>query len=148
MVMKVFISKIRLLFIIILAMVLLLGLSSTSRAAETLVNQESAQKAALAWLYLNPGFRNGEGQLGYSPAKTMLEIKDQDQNLTIAYLLELDPQGFIIVSPAVDLNPIIAFSSDSKFDKSDNPENILLDLAIFLKNWLLLTVGTFFPVIV
>ncbi|MFC1713662.1 C10 family peptidase [Candidatus Poribacteria bacterium] len=46
----------------------------------------------------------------------------------IAYVLDLDPQGCIIVSPDTDIHPVIAYSSAGKFSMSDTPENIFLHL--------------------
>ncbi|UCE18439.1 MAG: C10 family peptidase, partial [Gemmatimonadota bacterium] len=88
------------------------------------VTSEEARRAALAWLQSCPSFVSGE----YAPAPGMLEIKDQEQKQTVAYVLELEPRGFIIVTPDSELKPIKAFSESALFDPAETPENILLHL--------------------
>ena len=97
-------------FIIALALALSLAQPPlVARADEGTVTRQEARRAALAWLNVCPGFVG----MVYTPAPEMLEIKDQEQKQTIAYVLELQPKGFIIVTPRFEL---------------ETPENILLDL--------------------
>jgi hypothetical protein len=116
-------------------MILVLGLFvlgfqpvSTGEAAEKIVPSSDAKTVALAWMKSKPDFLGPDGELNFTPADHMLEIKEWERNRTIAYVLVLEPKGFIIVSPSYDLNPIIGFSNHSNFDLSESPTNILLDL--------------------
>ncbi|MGD8968070.1 MAG: C10 family peptidase [Anaerolineae bacterium] len=112
-------------FIVALALALNLGQPPlVARADDGTVTPQEARRAALAWLNVCPGFVG----TAYGPAPGMLEIKDEEQKQTIAYVLELQPRGFIIVTPRRELNPIIAYSENSVFDATEAPENILLDL--------------------
>jgi hypothetical protein len=88
------------------------------------VTPEEARGAALAWLDASPHFAT----TAYTPATDVLEIKDRGRTQTIAYVLELRPRGFVIVTPHRGLNPVIAYSETSVFDATESPENILLDL--------------------
>ncbi len=112
-------------FIIALALALNLAQPPlVARADEGTVTPREARRAALAWLNVCPDFAG----MAYTPAPEMLEIKNQEQKQTIAYVLELQPKGFIIVTPNLELNPIVAYSEDSVFNATETPENILLDL--------------------
>ena len=55
-------------------------------------------------------------------------IWNDDKTETLAYVFELVPKGFIILSASKDLNPIVAFSFNSDFSFSDSLENKLLSL--------------------
>ena len=46
----------------------------------------------------------------------------------VAYIADLDPEGFVILSPDTDLRPIIGFSESGRFPALDDPENVLLQL--------------------
>ncbi len=48
----------------------------------------------------------------------------------IAYVVELEPKGFIVFSGAKELFPVISYSTDSDFDYERRPENVLLDMLI------------------
>jgi hypothetical protein len=99
-----------------------------SSAADYKVSPQEASRVALAWMSSAPDFLGRDGTSGFSPAKDIVDVRDQNDTETIAYVMVLEPRGFIVVSPSFALNPIIAFSSDSNFDRSDTPENILLSL--------------------
>jgi hypothetical protein len=112
-------------FIVALALALSLRQPPlVARADEDTATRQEARRAALAWLNICPDFVS----MVYTPAPEMLEIKDQEQKQTIAYVLELQPKGFVIVTPDYELNPIIAYSENSVFDATEIPENVLLDL--------------------
>ena len=46
----------------------------------------------------------------------------------VAYILDLDPQGCIVVSPDTDIHPVIAYSPGGRFSTFDTPENVFLHL--------------------
>ena len=64
----------------------------------------------------------------YLPASEMLEIWNWDHTRIVAYVLQFQPHGFIVVTPDDEINPVIAYSERSVFDESDVPDNTLLHL--------------------
>lgn len=54
-------------------------------------------------------------------------ITDEDETI-YAFIQELEPQGFIIISAENDIKPILGFSFDAKFPFSQNLENPLIKL--------------------
>lgn len=64
-----------------------------------------------------------------SPLQTskIATIFDESGNI-LAYVLNLSPEGFIIVSADTDIKPIIAYSLKGKFSFSNRPDNVLLDI--------------------
>jgi len=103
-------------FIIGLALILIpCQMAVAATEAENKVIPEEAYQAAMAWLNTWPSFRNSNGALSHSAAPEMLEITDKAQTQTVAYMLNLQPAGYIIVTPDFRLEPIIAFSKDSSF---------------------------------
>ena len=65
------------------------------------------------------------GSQGYSILGTR-EIRADGKIL--AYVLDLSPEGCIIVSSDTDITPVIAYSSEGKFSTEDAPDNVLLHL--------------------
>lgn len=64
------------------------------------------------------------------PAHTISGIKSllNDQGDTLAFVLQLEPTGYIVISPDTDIRPVIAYSMDTNFSFTDFPENALLHL--------------------
>lgn len=108
--------------VIIFAVFIQLMLISSAWSLST--SRQDAQRAALAWLNICPSFMDGN----YSPGTEMIEIKDESQQQVVAYVMMLQPRGFIVIAPDDDLDPVIAFSEKSNFDGTDTPENVLLNL--------------------
>lgn len=52
----------------------------------------------------------------------------KDNNVQIAYIVELGPEGFIVFSPSKDLYPVIAYSEIGSFDYYQNEYNSVLTL--------------------
>jgi len=90
------------------------------------VDRQSARRVALAWLNTNPAFLRSN--IVYTPASEILELWDDDHTQIIAYVLQLEPRGFIITTPNSEINPIIAYSEMAVFDPADVQENTLLFL--------------------
>ena len=71
--------------------------------------------------------------------KTPLKSKRNSRNIQLFYVINLSPQGYIIVSGDTDLPPVIAYSfTNNYFDKNDK-SNILeqlltVDIELRLKN--------------
>ena len=53
-----------------------------------------------------------------------LEIRDED-GAVLAYITELEPQGFVAISADTDIAPIIAYSSKTSFPLDENDRNPL-----------------------
>lgn len=51
-----------------------------------------------------------------------------EENLLIAHILDLDPEGFIIVSPDTDITPILGYSYSGHFAAEDSALNPLIGL--------------------
>lgn len=55
------------------------------------------------------------------------EIKNSDGRV-LAYILNLTPEGFIVISPDTDIRPIIAYSFKGKFPIEEHRNNVLLHM--------------------
>lgn len=114
------------LFTTTLMLIFALKHPQTARANGGIITTQEAQRVAVAWLNSCPNFNQPDSPITYKPATEILELKTQGQ--TFAYVLTLQPTGFIIVTPRRELNPIIAYSEHARFDATDTPQNILLIL--------------------
>ena len=67
---------------------------------------------------------------GYSKrsVKQTREITDKATNKVLAYVLDLSPKGYIVVSPDTDITPVIAYSFESDFIIEEAADNVLLHL--------------------
>ena len=74
--------------------------------------------------YLKTSFNS---ELKHSKLKPSFQVI-LNNNDTIAFVYSLNPKGFIIISPSKNLNPIIAFSTETDFDFTQSLENILLEM--------------------
>ncbi|MBN2030413.1 C10 family peptidase, partial [bacterium] len=90
----------------------------------TAVTPEQAREAALDWLNGRPNFIRDQ----YTATPEMVQIKDRESTRTIAYVMQLEPRGYIVITPDNELNPIIAYSENSRFDTTESPDNMLLHL--------------------
>ena len=50
----------------------------------------------------------------------IIELKDDQTGETLAYVLGLNPEGFIVVSPDTDITPVIAYSFKPIFTTYDS----------------------------
>ncbi|MBN2415731.1 C10 family peptidase [bacterium] len=90
------------------------------------VAKNDAKRAATAWLHRSPAFvRSGQS---YGTAAEMIAISDSSGSEIIAYTLNLEPRGFVVITADDRLNPVIAYSEYSVFDTTESAENILLSL--------------------
>ncbi len=60
---------------------------------------------------------------------TVVEFKD-DMNVTIAYIANLSPLGFIALSINTDIQPIISYSVQNDFAYDSNPNNVLYHMLL------------------
>lgn len=47
---------------------------------------------------------------------------------TLAYIFDLAPEGYIVVSPDTDIHPVIVYSFEGRFPIEESPDNVLLHL--------------------
>jgi len=59
---------------------------------------------------------------------TMKPLYTGDKEGLLAYVFELKPQGFIVVTANTDLVPVIAYSNNSSFPWDEDPLNLLLHM--------------------
>ncbi len=57
--------------------------------------------------------------------KTIKPLYAEDKEELLAYVFELEPQGFIVVTTNTDLVPVIAYSNRSSFPWDEDPLNLL-----------------------
>jgi hypothetical protein len=55
-------------------------------------------------------------------------ILNDNKTAPLAYVFELEPAGFIVFSTLKELNPVVAFSFNSKFNFKESADNKLLNL--------------------
>ncbi len=60
---------------------------------------------------------------------SVVEVRVLDgEGLVLGYVCDIEPQGFIFVSPAREIEPVIAFSLAGDFSFDNSKDNILLDM--------------------
>ncbi len=64
---------------------------------------------------------------GYSIKKDIIPLVDND---TLAYVVQLEPKGYLVLTSNEKLTPVLAFSLDHNFDLVKSKDNILLDMII------------------
>jgi hypothetical protein len=58
----------------------------------------------------------------------IIELQDNQTGEILAYVLGLNPEGFIVVSPDTDITPVIAYSFKGNFPLEDFQDNVLLHM--------------------
>ncbi len=68
----------------------------------------------------------------FSPESQISEVtpiyKDKAREDVFAYVLELEPGGYVVISPDTDIEPVIAYSYTGKFPFEEENNNVLLHL--------------------
>lgn len=60
---------------------------------------------------------------------SVLEVRElRADGTTLAYILDLSPEGCIVISPDTDICPVIAYSFEGRFSTVDTPSNVFLHL--------------------
>ena len=60
---------------------------------------------------------------------SILEVRElRPDDKVLAYILDLSPEGCIVISPDTDICPVIAYSFEGKFSMENTPDNIFLHL--------------------
>ncbi len=91
------------------------------------VDSKTARQVAEAWLAMNPTpmIRNPAGKTWKT--KGIRPFKGYSGE-TLAYIVDLKPQGFIVVPANDDVEPILTFGTEGDFQGDLGPEKILADL--------------------
>ncbi|MHB9134784.1 MAG: C10 family peptidase [Armatimonadota bacterium] len=91
------------------------------------IGQQVAASAARVWLATNPApmVRIPGGRRWQ--ANTVRPFKDNSGN-TIAYIVDLHPQGFMVVAADDEVEPIITFSTEGRFPGVIGPDDPLADI--------------------
>jgi hypothetical protein len=100
----------------------------------TVTNAANADKSNIksivkGWLKTCPPYVRAEQ--GTNPFKVddlLIEVRSEDQSEIVAYVYNLKPTGYVIVSPDERMNPIIAYSTECSFNPIESDENHLLAL--------------------
>jgi hypothetical protein len=85
-------------------------------------------------MFIASAFLGGREMPGNAPSSladggaAVHPLLDADGTSTIAYVCEVAPTGYVVVSPDTDLSPIIAYSLESDFSWSDGPDNLLVEM--------------------
>lgn len=127
------------LFVTVLGIIVLLGIlvflgwflnKNKPSAASANITPQIARQVAETWLSQNPApmVKHPGNQTWHTTS--VRPFKDQ-QNVTIAYIVDLNPQGYIVVPANEAIDPILAFGTSSNFKGSQDLENdTLSDLLI------------------
>ena len=92
--------------------------------SEYTVSLDEARRVALAFLNIHPAFIRGM----FDAKDALMDIRDVSDTRTLAYVLELQSTGFIVVTGDKEIGPLLAYSNKSKFDAKESTENILLQM--------------------
>ncbi|MCE5186384.1 MAG: C10 family peptidase [Planctomycetaceae bacterium] len=96
----------------------------SSIAAAKPIHKNAAENAGRGWLRENA--RPMEKAIGRQFSETVAYTSEQDQ--TLYYVINLQPEGFMVLSGDDAIEPVIAFSSSGQFvDDNANPLKVMLD---------------------
>lgn len=122
---------------------IVIGLIFGASAIPAIGNYTSSIKS----IYLNPvgiieakkvvNAKLSELQKTVFSIESFTEIKN-DQGILLYYVIDLNPQGYVVVSGSYDLPPVIAYSFTNNFQEPNSPnvfsEIITADLTLRLEN--------------
>jgi len=122
-------------FLTLSAILILIFAWSPSSAGKP-VDQDAVMRLGENYLEAGWQFRTGGIYASQSESSGMARVKRsisairelRDGGRLLAYILDLEPQGCIIVSTDTDIYPVIAYSDAGRFSMVDDPENIFLHL--------------------
>jgi len=127
-------------YILILSLFLLNPISNIF--AES-VKKEMAKKAAENYLRYQLSSGLHKQTLSTSIAE-LKEINDNNDRI-LAYIVELMPEGFLIISGDTDIKPIIGYSYKGKFPFVESSQNVLLHLVKWDMEARLKSITSYFP---
>lgn len=89
------------------------------------VTHGRAQRQIEAWIMRSHRVAQGLPLAIIQPVQT---LQDDKKTMDLVFYANLDPEGFVIITPDDELFPILAFSETGKFDPREDPDNTLLYL--------------------
>jgi hypothetical protein len=108
---------------VVLAIIVVPGLAAEPIDAET-----AAKVAFTQSLIMTDRLANSMACTQYFPVDAPTTLCDKVTDELLAYVFDLSPQGFVVVSGDNDLPPVIAYSEHGSFPRDEDPENILLHM--------------------
>ena len=97
------------------------SVDNAQKAAQTKIAYEETKTLKSSGSKLNALYT------GYSVKQTR-ELIDKDSKAILAYILDLNPSGYMVVSPDTDITPVIAHSFKNNFIMEDSKNNALLHM--------------------
>jgi len=100
------------------------------QAAGTFLQAEEERQQTRLKTFVETASTSQAAQLTIPPEYTLGQTKEilGDDGKVLAYVTELEPEGFIITSADSDIRPILGYSFEGKFPFEDSKQNVLLHL--------------------
>ena len=102
-------------------------LLTTSLVQSKTLEQGHVRKAGDTWFQSDDTIFNAILK-GNHHSESFVPIQNEATGETIAYAYQLEPTGFIVLSNDNRINPILAYSDESRFYTHDVPQNTLLQM--------------------
>ena len=90
------------------------------------VNLDSALAVGKAQLRIKDHHKAAKANIEKDTILGTREINEKGKLL--AYVFDLAPEGYIVISPDTDISPVIAYSYNGSFLMDDTPDNVFLHL--------------------
>ncbi len=115
--------------LLLLLFILLLGMVLTFRAGQVPISPQPAQQAARCFVEHSPYFNRSRGNAPYRILSLQpLQIPREDGGDTLGYVVQLQPEGFLILTAREEMVPILAYSDESPFVDDARVENIFPEM--------------------
>lgn len=95
------------------------------------VTRDQVAKVVLAFAQAEIARSVEDGARGVPKATSVVSLRpflDQSTGRVLAYVSDLAPQGYIVLSSDTEISPIIAYSYDSSFPWDEDPEGVFVQL--------------------
>jgi len=121
-------NKLSMLCFSLAIIILLTGVIFTQEA-----EKQEITKAAEAWLekFIESDQSALYKGIDYSLADydtSIFEVREKSSENILSYVVDLNPEGFIIMSADKRINPVMGYSLTSEFSRTESPYNVLLYL--------------------
>jgi hypothetical protein len=96
------------------------------------ISQDLAKRVGLTQVSILERNMAHKGVLTPAAARTVAEVSTLfgQQSQPLAYVINLNPKGYVVISPDTYIPPVIAYSADGKFPFEESKENVLLHLVV------------------
>ncbi len=95
------------------------------------ISREQALKVARNWVRSNAELLKPNKDGNFFRVNDIKPLMDSSGDVLLAFVAELFPRGFVIVSPDDEITPVLGFSTESNFNFSETQEDFYL---YFLKS--------------